>query len=1208
MSFAGLGGYFEETTADTWADDAYAAAMDKYDKTKPAFEKTKARIAEMTADPDVEAFEAMQERSSTTATQRQLEEAADLAGADSVDIKGESDAAIGANGEKIQNYIQENEAIVSRPLDLGETGIGPEVSAGMPSYGIGGIGFDERSDWDDSSDFEEDEFDEKASEAPETELGDTPLGRRVVPLEDPTDEVVDGPELGDESSSGGMSTEPYEVHEYAPMGMEQPSLLDRAWSGLTRRVKGFLNPKRYAGARSPELNESFLSGEERALAGGSYTEMTELGPNLGDSMHLADRPTQSELSGAMPDDVRQGLNELVKSARKSGMTDRAIAEEFHVGMGSSKAQAAAAATAATEEVEMWMSKAAVSKYILKQGKGLLTTPLVVPLILWLNDVDEGLGDAVSAGMVGMDLIASGDPLGAVLWGAGQFWDAENESRQKVIDNDTPDKDYGARLGYVREGDKWYPAIYNKRYKSTGLKAGDSEMTLDYGDEIIWQFDRQGNMVPVIPGAKSKQFVVHDDEWDRDTGHRNDYEHMSGKGFISGGEGVKMKDTTRDWYFLTTEETKKVASGENQLASYEDDVEQMNPVVREVNDWRKALEYGQDWKWSSAVATMGEGAAVNSYEGSRGLQRITYEAVGRQEAGVRMADTDDFDAYIKQHAKEPGDHGTKDTYSDYIFEHVIKDHIKTLYAAQNRAARQAGFDKLYTNKALTDYESGAGVASGVAGTGRRDSNMGTAWSALYLDTAKDMPVATTAEELKQQLHEIELYNDRTSAQRNYLSQKVQTRYWMQQAVQMGESSKLLEYMGGRSFTEEDPYDMKQYTQPAVSQYLTMMQDADLDDPDKVLEDLAWGVGYDPRKYDLGVMNTFAMPWQNAGEDWLPTLTGSLQGTSAKDYMEKFEKDNYDRLGQSAKDNTTKWINATGKWDPNQRIEGINAELQEGGLYAVQQTADPATKKVTFEDETQAAADVQQEHVGESSARDPRSQEQTDDIPEWLREQRALARDAAPPRGWSEWREDTPDGQRSWQEHFDSDASYITGLRKMIRSFADPPPTRRHEGEGNDEYIARIKDILSKQIARRHEEIEAEKAAAEQKKAQIAEEDRTEEDLKREEKKLKFDLEHGAKAEREQLLHEFILEDNKDEINEWQELGKKLGLLDDDFDAFTQERPTAPNSHVPDTTVATHGVHTPMSHSVDHEEYHLPPMTSVYAAAIHAAEAQHAVKTI
>jgi len=52
-------------------------------------------------------------------------------------------------------------------------------------------------------------------------------------------------------------------------------------------------------------------------------------------------------------------------------------------------------------------------------------------------------------------------------------------------------------------------------------------------------------------------------------------------------------------------------------------------------------------------------------------------------------------------------------------------------------------------------------------------------------------------------------------------------------------------------------------------------------------------------------------------------------------------------------------------------------------------------------------------------------------------------------------------------------------------------------------------------------------------------------------------------------------------------------------------------VPDTTVATHGVHTPMSHSIEHEEYNLPPMTSAYMAAIHAAESQvpaHTAQTV
>ena len=88
------------------------------------------------------------------------------------------------------------------------------------------------------------------------------------------------------------------------------------------------------------------------------------------------------------------------------------------------------------------------------------------------------------------------------------------------------------------------------------------------------------------------------------------------------------------------------------------------------------------------------------------------------------------------------------------------------------------------------------------------------------------------------------------------------------------------------------------------------------------------------------------------------------------------------------------------------------------------------------------------------------------------------------------------------------------------------------------------------------------------------------------------------------------ESKDAIKKWQETGKSLGVLDPDYDAVqaegTLKDPDVPdpyaNSHVSDTTVATHGVHTPMSHSIEHEEYNLPPMTSAYMAAIHEAEAQ------
>lgn len=63
---------------------------------------------------------------------------------------------------------------------------------------------------------------------------------------------------------------------------------------------------------------------------------------------------------------------------------------------------------------------------------------------------------LSLGMIGTDLLTTGDPLGLLLWGVSQVWDASSKSRQKVIDNDTPDKDYGSRMGYVRRGTSGTP--------------------------------------------------------------------------------------------------------------------------------------------------------------------------------------------------------------------------------------------------------------------------------------------------------------------------------------------------------------------------------------------------------------------------------------------------------------------------------------------------------------------------------------------------------------------------------------------------------------------------------------------------------------------------------------------------------------------------------------------------------------------------------
>ena len=94
--------------------------------------------------------------------------------------------------------------------------------------------------------------------------------------------------------------------------------------------------------------------------------------------------------------------------------------------------------------------------------------------------------------------------------------------------------------------------------------------------------------------------------------------------------------------------------------------------------------------------------------------------------------------------------------------------------------------------------------------------------------------------------------------------------------------------------------------------------------------------------------------------------------------------------------------------------------------------------------------------------------------------------------------------------------------------------------------------------------------------------------------------------------------EDEIEQWRKRGVRLGVLDDDFQPVVPKeeehkkpvvpqepettRPTAATSHIPDVVVPTHDhvESVPMQHSIDHEEFHVPAMSSAFLAAIHHAE--------
>ena len=729
------------------------------------------------------------------------------------------------------------------PLNPNEKIPGPPAieMTERPGYGIGTDAPDGDDEWTDE-DLEED-VDAKMEEPDMNEEPGLTL-----------DEVP-----GDDINTGGRSQEPFVEHEYVPEGGSYK----------------WYDPRYYMGRRKQpnynDLNEPLLGD----------VQMTELEPPELGQMMLSERPTPAEASPSLTPQVREGFNRLISDAEGRGLGPEAIAQEMGIGIGS--------------DGGLWISRVDLKGYLAKQGKGLLMAPAVFGLTTLLNEAHDGLGDAVSLGMIAADLITTGDPLGILMYGVGQAWTLAAESRQKTLDNDEPDKEYGSRIGYVREGDKWYPAIYNQRYKSTGIASGDSSMTLDYGHEIIWKLNGEGDWTPMIPDAKSKQFVLYEDEWD--TSKTFGDVPIYSKDMIKPGTGDKMNYSTRDWYFLSPEDAKKVASGEQELNSYEDDLSGASATAVQLNDWRKALETSQDWKWSDAVATMGKGAAVNNYEGSRELNRLMWEGVRWGNMGVRNSTAPDFETYVKDSANRTGeqDHGLRDTFGDYIMDTVLKDHMHALYQTQKLAAEEQGFGSLYG-----------------------DSDASTA---LYLDTAKDMATASTAAELHEQLHQIDMMDDRSPKQRNYLAQKAQMRYWMQQTVQMGSATDMMHHLMGRDMMSSDPYGNRKLTTAAAEAYVNS-------------KDQLSAEAYSENAFNsiLTEIPAFAMPWQNAGEGYMPTLSGVLAGTANTDYLDDFHREAYDRLSKEMVANTTDYIDRNGHIDPNAYLEGNKtAVLQGRGIY-------------------------------------------------------------------------------------------------------------------------------------------------------------------------------------------------------------------------------------------------------------------------------------
>ena len=137
---------------------------------------------------------------------------------------------------------------------------------------------------------------------------------------------------------------------------------------------------------------------------------------------------------------------------------------------------------------------------------------------------------------------------------------------------------------------------------------------------------------------------------------------------------------------------------------------------------------------------------------------------------------------------------------YVLDEVFPSVVQALVRTQKEAAEEQGYRRYFGEDMWDErlkggynppkYSASGDLLQWPAQDGQRT------WSAKYLDFEKDLPTASTAEGLESQIALIGRYNDRTTAQKDYLVNKAITRYWVQQLSDGGMGEGVVKSVLGR----------------------------------------------------------------------------------------------------------------------------------------------------------------------------------------------------------------------------------------------------------------------------------------------------------------------------------------------------------------------------------------------------------------------------
>ena len=178
------------------------------------------------------------------------------------------------------------------------------------------------------------------------------------------------------------------------------------------------------------------------------------------------------------------------------------------------------------------------------GVGMMLMPL-------FNYIDSATGTpwvsrSIQGTLAALGLALTGDPFGVIAapitWGIQEYY----HQRERLLDNDDPSSQVGKKFGYVREGDKWYPAILASRERDEGwIGSNKTQIRMQYGKNLRWRKVKGSTEYePYFEDGsyKLKDFHVWDAEVD-------DPLAEAGKSYRD------RYDPLRDFYFMKEDETK-----------------------------------------------------------------------------------------------------------------------------------------------------------------------------------------------------------------------------------------------------------------------------------------------------------------------------------------------------------------------------------------------------------------------------------------------------------------------------------------------------------------------------------------------------------------------------------------------------------------------------------------------------------------------------